>query len=88
MAHKLLEDIIPRYDLPTLLGSDNGPALTNLTLETGGDWAFFLLYALYRARNNPYTLGLTSFEILYGRPPPMLPNLHSDIVAEYDQNHI
>jgi hypothetical protein len=76
------------YGLPTLLGSDNGPALTNLTLETGSDWAFFLFYALYRARNTPYTLGLTSFEILYGRPPPMLPNIQSDILAEYHQNKI
>jgi len=26
VAKKLLEDIIPEYGLPTLLGSDNGPA--------------------------------------------------------------
>ena len=43
-------------------------------------------YALYRARNTLYTLGLTPFEILYWRSPSMLPNLQSDILAEYDQH--
>ena len=77
VAKKPLEDIITGCGLPTLLGSDNGPALTNLTLETGSDWVSLLPYALYRARNTPYTLGPTLFEILYGRPPPLLPNLQS-----------
>ena len=129
VAKKLLEDIIPRYGLPTLLGSDSGPAfisqvtqslaqvlgtswkfhcsyrpqssgqverinqtlkeaLTKLTLETGDDCVSLLPYALYRARNTPYTLGRPTFEILYGRPPPMLPNIQSDILAEYHQNKI
>lgn len=41
------------------------------------------LYALYGPRDTPYTLGLTSFEILYGRLSPMLPNIQSDILAEH-----
>ena len=60
--------------------------MTKLTSETCGEQASLLLYALYRAKNTPYTLGPTLFEILYGRPPVMLPNLQSDILAEYDQN--
>lgn len=47
--------------------------LPKLTLETSGDWVALLLYALY---NTPLIiLGLTSFEILYGRHPPLLFNL-------------
>jgi hypothetical protein len=52
-------------------------ALTKLTTET------CLPCALYRARDTPYTLGLplshSHFLILYGKPPPVLPNLHSHI---------
>lgn len=125
VAKKLLEDIILRYGLPSLLGSDNGLAfvsqvtqslvktlgtdwklhcayhsqslgqvermnwtlkesLTKLPLVTGGDWVVLLPYALYKARNTPYILGLTPFEILYGRTPPLLSNLQSEILAEYD----
>lgn len=32
----------------------------------------------------PETLGLTHFEILYGRFPQALANLQSDILAKYD----
>jgi len=56
-------------------------ALTKLTLETGDDWVSLLPY---RASNTPYTLGLIPFEILCGRPPPLLPSLQSDILAKYD----
>ena len=41
-----------------------------LAIETGGDWLTLLPFALFRARNTPYQLNLTPFEILYGRPPP------------------
>lgn len=34
MAKKLLEDIIPSYSLPTLLGSDSGPAFISQVSET------------------------------------------------------
>lgn len=58
-------------------------ALTKLTLEAGSDWVTVLPRALYNARNTPYTLGLTAFEILYDRPPPLLPNLQSEILAVF-----
>ena len=44
--------------------------LTKLATETGRDWVTLLPVALFRARNTPYQLNLTPFEILYGRPPP------------------
>ena len=43
--------------------------LTKLAIETGGDWVTLLPFALFRARNTPYKLNLTPFEIQYGRPP-------------------
>ena len=43
--------------------------LTNLAIETGGDWVTLLPFALFWARNTPYKLNLIPFEILYGRPP-------------------
>lgn len=60
-------------------------ALIILTLETGNNWISLLSCTLRKASNTPYTLGIIHFEILYGRPPPMLPNLQSNILAEYDQ---
>ena len=47
--------------------------LTKLAIETGGDWVTLLPFALFRARNTPYKLNLTPFEILYGRSPPVCP---------------
>ena len=44
-------------------------------METGGDWVTLLPYALYWVRNTPYTLGFTPYEIMFGRPPPIIPNL-------------
>lgn len=58
--------------------------LTKLTLETGGDWVALLPYALYKARNTPYTQGIVPFKICYGRPPPLLPNFQSEILAEFN----
>lgn len=123
VAKKLLDEIIPRYGLPTVIGSDNGPAfisqviqglgkilgtswklhcayqpqssgqvermnqtlketLTKLTWETGGDWVALLPFALLRARNTPYLQGLTPYEIMFGRPPPLCPRLKADLLAE------
>ncbi|XP_037382666.1 uncharacterized protein LOC119258442, partial [Talpa occidentalis] len=48
--------------------------LTKLTLESGGDWVTLLPYALFRARNSPYRLGLSPFEIIYGTAPPTTPH--------------
>ena len=45
--------------------------LTKLAIETGGDWVTLLPFALFRACNTPYKLGLTPFEIVYGSPPPI-----------------
>ncbi|KAJ1066261.1 hypothetical protein K5549_020140, partial [Capra hircus] len=45
--------------------------LTKLAIETGADWVTLLPFALFRARNTPYKLGLTPFEIVYGSPPPI-----------------
>ena len=45
--------------------------LTKLAIETGGDWVTLLPFALFQARNTPYKLGLTPFEIVYGSPPPI-----------------
>ncbi|XP_060222450.1 protein NYNRIN-like isoform X1 [Meriones unguiculatus] len=129
VAKKLLEDILPRYGFPHMIGSDNGPAfvskvsqnvakfigadwrlhcayrpqssgqvermnrtlketLTKLTLETGADWVMLLPFALYRVRNSPYQLGLTPFEILYGMPAPIIPNLKTDAIAEMDEDDL
>lgn len=45
--------------------------LTKLILETGSDQVSLLPCALYRDHNSPYTLGLTPFQILYVRLPPL-----------------
>ena len=47
--------------------------LTKLAIETGGDWVTLLPFALLHARNTPYRLNLTPFQILCGRPPPVCP---------------
>ena len=47
--------------------------LTKLAIETGGDWLTLLPFALFRACNTPYKLGLTPFKIVYGSPPPICP---------------
>ena len=56
--------------------------LTKLTLETGGDWEALLPFALFRVQNLPYMLGLTPFEIMFGRPPPIVPSLKTDLIAD------
>jgi transposase InsO family protein len=58
--------------------------LTKLTMETGGDWVALLPFALYWVWNSPYQLGLTPYEIMFGRPPPILPNLKAELIAEFD----
>jgi hypothetical protein len=46
--------------------------LSKLAIETGGDWVALLPYAIFWVRNSPYVHGLTTFEILYGAPPPII----------------
>lgn len=122
VAKKQLEDIIPRYGLPSLLGSDNGLAFISqvtqtlvqilgtdwklpcaycsqssgqvermdwvlketLTVGTGNDWVALIPDALCKARNTPFIWGLTPLKFLYGRSPPLLPNLQSELLAGYD----
>ncbi|XP_023047362.2 uncharacterized protein LOC111525929 isoform X2 [Piliocolobus tephrosceles] len=54
--------------------------LTKLTMETGANWVVLLPYALFRARNTPYRLKLTPYEIMYGHPPPIIPSLKGDLL--------
>jgi hypothetical protein len=62
--------------------------LTKLTRETGGDWVAPLPFALYRVWNSPYQLGLTPYEIMFGRRPLILPNLKAELIAEYDNRQL
>lgn len=55
--------------------------LTKLALETDGDWVALFPYALFRARNTPYQLSLTSLEIMHGHPTPLIPSLWSELIA-------
>ena len=57
-------------------------------METGGDWVTLLPYALYRVRNTPYTLGFTPYEIMFGRPPPIIPNLRAELLAEFKDQEL
>lgn len=61
--------------------------LTKLTMETDRDWVALLPLAIYRFFNTPHMLGLTSYEIVFGRTPPILPNLKSEVLAEIDDCH-
>lgn len=129
MDKKLLEDILPRYGFPAMIGSDSGPAfisqvtqavskaigagwklhcayrpqssgqvgrmnrtlketLTKLTTATGRDWVALLSYALYRVRNTPYNLGLTPYEIMFSRTPPIIPNLKAELLAEFENQEL
>ncbi|XP_058549209.1 uncharacterized protein LOC131490745 [Neofelis nebulosa] len=129
VAKKILEEILPRYGFPVMIGSDNGPAfvskvsqglasilgadwklhcayrpqssgqvermnrtlketLTKLTMETGANWVVLLPYALFRVRNSPYKLGLTPYEIIHGRPPPIIPNLKDNLVKAENDNSL
>ena len=62
--------------------------LTKLTMETGANWVVLLPYALFRVRNSPYKLGLTPFEIMYGVPPPIIPNLQSNVLTEFNDHKL
>lgn len=51
MAKNLLEEIIPKYGLPMLLGSDNGPAFISQITQSlgkimGTDWKLHCAYHL------------------------------------------
>lgn len=51
VTEKLLEDVIPRYSIPTLLSSDNGPAFVSqvihlLVRPLGANWKLHRAYRL------------------------------------------
>ena len=62
--------------------------LTKLALETGGDWVTLLPFALYRVRNSPYKMGLTPYEIMFGIPPPIIPALKPEVLAEFNDQQL
>ncbi|KAF0884307.1 POL1 protein, partial [Crocuta crocuta] len=59
--------------------------LTKLALETGGDWVVLLPFALYRVHNSPYQMGLTPFEIMFGKAPPIIPRLQHEAIEEFEE---
>ncbi|KAF0883722.1 POL1 protein, partial [Crocuta crocuta] len=62
--------------------------LTKLTLETGGDWVALLPFALFQVRNSPYQMGLTPFEIMYGKPAPIIPNLQAAALMDIEDSDL
>lgn len=57
-------------------------ALTELTLESGEGWVGLLPFALFRTQCTPLRKSLTSFGILWGRPPPILPLVGLELATE------
>lgn len=53
--------------------------LIKFVLETGENWTTLLPLALQRARCIPYREGFSPYEIIYGRPPPLLPKLQEEM---------
>lgn len=62
--------------------------LTKLKLETGENWVSLLPFALLRVRCTPYIKGLTPFEIIFGRPPPLLPRLRKVELATFSNRNL
>lgn len=62
--------------------------LTKLKLETGENWVSLLSFALLWAPCTPYVKGLTPFEILFGRPPPLLPKVEKEVLASCSSHNI
>ena len=62
--------------------------LTKSALEPGGDWVTLLPFALYRVRNSPYKMDLTPYEIMFCLPPPVIPNLKPEVLAESDDHQL
>lgn len=46
------------------------------------DWVNLLPLALFRIRNSPYQMGLKLFEIMFGTPFSIIPNLQADFLAD------
>lgn len=62
--------------------------LIKLTLETGEGWVQLLHLALLWVRCTPYILKLTPFEILFGRPPHILPRVGLEKATETSNQEI
>ena len=56
--------------------------LTKFKLETGENWVSLLPFALLRVRCTPYLQGLTPYEIMFRRPPPLLPKIGVEKATE------
>lgn len=56
--------------------------LTKFVLETGAGWPDFPPLTLLHAHCTPYWAGFSPFEILYGRPPLLLPLLKAKLLSE------
>ena len=62
--------------------------LTKLVAETGRNGVALLPFALYWVQNSPYQLELTPFKIMYGIPPPIIPNLKIEVLKEIDDQRL
>ena len=62
--------------------------LTKLIPETGENWVGLLPFALLRVCCIPYVRGIPPFEILFGRPPLLLPKLGDEQWAEISNQHL
>ena len=130
VARCLLREIVPRFGLPTSIGSDNDPAfvadlvqqvsktlnikwklhtayrprvlrwwneptghfkrLSKWIIQTDCSWVDLLLTALLRLRMTPQSQGYSPYEIVYGRPPPIikqvstnLPQVRGDEISQH-----
>lgn len=62
--------------------------LNKIALETGVDWVALLPFALFRVRN-PYQMGLTPYEIIFGRvPPPIVSALQMELLANIEEQEM
>ncbi|XP_037677956.1 uncharacterized protein LOC119523258 [Choloepus didactylus] len=62
--------------------------LTKLKLETGRNWVSLLPFALLKARCTPYVKGITPYEAMFGRPPPLLPKLGEEQLASLSNSEL
>lgn len=62
--------------------------LTKFVLKTGAGLPDLLPLALLCVRCTPYRAIFTPYEILHGRPPPLLPRIGDDMLSEISNNHL
>lgn len=56
--------------------------ITKLALETGNNWVSLLPFALLWTQCTPYASGISPFEAMYGRLPPLIPKPSEEKLAE------